>query len=299
MTLVSVEELTSLITATVENWQQDKVPQLGAALAYYMALSLAPIVVITLAIAGFVFGAKAAQGELVFRIQGLVGYEGAKVIQTMIQAAHEPSSGIAATVIALVTLFISATAAVNELTAALNTIWKVPQNKPASFIQNMFNMAKERLLSLAVVLGAGLLLLASLFMNAWISVVDTYIATPKAIIRTADWAISFLVITAVFAFLFKVLPRVPLKWSDVTIGAILTSILFTVGKFLLALYLAKASFAGAYGAAGSLVILLVWVYYSAQVLYLGAEFTRAYTLRFGSMLAAPNPVTDGTFTPPR
>lgn len=280
--------MASLIAATLENWQADNVPRLGAALAYYMALSLAPTVVIILAIAGFVFGAKAAQGELVWQIQGLVGYEGAKAIQGTIQEVHQPSRGVPATMLALLTLFFSSTAAVSELQDALNTIWKVPETKTSSRVRSMFNLVKQRLLSLALVLGAGLFLLASLLLNAWISAVDKYliVATPpKGFIRTADWAVSFIVITVSFALLFKILPNVPLKWSDVALGATLTSILFTAGKFLLGLYLGKAGFADAYGAAGSLVVLLVWVYYSAQVFYLGAEFTRVYTLRSGSMWA--------------
>lgn len=290
MTYISIKEMTSLITATVRNWQEDRAPRLGAALAFYMALSLAPTVVITLAIAGFMFSAKAAQGELVSEIQGMVGYEGAKVIQAMmIKGAHRPSSGIAATILAVVTLLFSSTSVISELKDALNTIWKVPEDRTSSHVRSMFNLVRERLLCLALVLGAGLFLLASLILHASISAVNKYllVATPpQAFIRTADWAVSFLVVTVLFAFLFKVLPHVRLQWSDVTLGAILTSLLFTAGKLLLGLYLGKAGFADAYGAAGSLMILLMWVYYSAQVLYLGAEFTRVYTLRFGSRFAA-------------
>jgi membrane protein len=289
MTYLSAGEMASLITATVRNWQEDRAPRLGAALAFYMALSLAPTVVITLAIAGFVFSAKAAQGELVSEIQGMVGYEGAKVIQAMIKGAHRPSSGMAATVLALVTLLFSSTTVISELKDALNTIWKVPEDTTSSHVRSLFNLVRERLLCLAVVLGAGLFLLASLILHASVSAVNKHlmVATPpQALTQTADWVVSFLVVTVLFAFLFKVLPHVRLRWSDVALGAILTSLLFTAGKFLLGLYLGKAGFADAYGAAGSLMILLMWVYYSAQVLYLGAEFTRVYTLRFGSMFSA-------------
>jgi membrane protein len=254
-----------------------------------MALSLAPTLVILLAVAGLAFGAKAAEGRLILEIQGLVGYEGAKVIQAMIEGAHRPRSGIAAIIFGLVPLFIGATAAVSELKDALDTIWKVPNDKTSSTVRSMFNAVKQRFLSFAIVLSAGLFLLTSLIVNAGIVAAGQYlkpVALPRALVQTADWVISFVVITVLFAFMFKVLPKVSLKWGDVIIGAVLTSFLFTAGKSLLAVYLGRAGFADTYGAAGSLVILLVWVYYSAQVLFFGAEFTRAYTCRFGSIFAA-------------
>ena len=290
MNHVPVKEITSLIRATVQNWQNDRAPRLGAALAYYMALSLAPSVVIMLAVAGWAFGARAAEGRLVWQIQGLVGHDGAKVVQALIEGANRPSRGLAATLLGLVTLFLGATAVVSELKDALNTIWRVPDDSNSSTSRTIFNLVKERVLSFAFVVGAGLFLLASLILNVWISSADKYLRSvavpPQALIRTADWVVSFVVISALLAFIFKVLPHVPLKWADVTVGAVLTSLLFTAGKLLLGLYLAKAGFTDTYGAAGSLVVLLVWIYYSAQVLYLGAEFTRVYACRFGSMFAA-------------
>jgi membrane protein len=254
-----------------------------------MALSLAPTLVILLNIAGLAFGAKASEGRLISEIQSLIGYEGAKVIQALIEGAHRPRSGIAAILLGLLPLFIGATAAVSELKDALDTIWKVPDDKTSSTARSIFNVVKQRILSFAVVLGAGLFLLTSLMVNAGISAADRYlkpVAPPRAFIQTVDWVVSFVVITVLFAFIFKVLPAVSLEWGDVIIGAVLTSFLFTAGKSLLGVYLGKAGFADTYGAAGSLVILLVWVYYSAQVLFFGAEFTRAYACRFGSICAA-------------
>jgi membrane protein len=289
MTAIPLKEITPLIRVTVRNWLNDRAPRLGAALAFYMALSLAPTLVILLAIAGLAFGAKAAEGRLILEIQGLVGYEGAKLIQAIIEGAHRPRSGITAILLGLVPLFIGATAAVAELKDALNTIWRVPEDQTSSTVRNMFNVVKERFLSFAVVLGAGLFLLTSLIVNTWISAASEYlkpVAPPRALIHTADWVVSFVVITVLFAFTFKVLPNVSLEWGDVIIGAVLTSLLFTAGKSLLSVYLGKAGFVDTYGAAGSLVILLVWVYYSAQVLFFGAEFTRAYACRFGSICAA-------------
>jgi len=265
---------------------------MGAALAYYIALSLAPTVLILLAIAGLAFGAQAAEGRLVSQIQGFVGYEGAKAIQTMIEGARRPSRGIAATVLGLVTVFFAASAVVSELGDAMNTIWRVPEDTTSSTVRSIFNLVKERLLSFALVLASGLFLVVSLIVNAWIFAAGKYlnsgVAPPEALVQTTDGVISFVVLTVLFAFIFKVLPSVPLHWGDVAIGAVLTSLLFAAGKFLLGLYLGRSSFADTYGAAGSLVIVLVWVYYSAQVLFLGAEFTRAYACRFGSMRVPKN-----------
>jgi membrane protein len=286
MTAIPLKEVLPLIRVTVQNWLSDRAPRLGAALAFYMALSLAPTLVILLAVAGLAFSAKAVEARLILEVQGLVGGEGAEAIQAMIQGAHRPRSGVAAILLGLVPLFIGATAAVSELKDALNTIWRVPDDKTSSTARSMFNVVKERFLSFAVVLGAGLFLL---IVNAGISAAGQYlrpVALPKALIQSADWVISFVVITILFGLIFKVLPNVSLQWGDVIIGAVLTSFLFTVGKSLLGVYLGKAGFADSYGAAGSLVILLVWVYYSAQVLFFGAEFTRAYTCRFGSIFAA-------------
>ncbi len=262
---------------------------MGAALAYYIALSLAPTVLILLAVASSALGARAAEGRLVSQIQDLVGYEGANAIQTMIEGARQSAGSIAAaaTVLSVVTVFFAASAVVSELRDAMNTIWKVPEDATSSTARSIFNLVKDRLLSFVLVLASGLFLMASLIVDAWLFAASKYLnsgtALPKLLVQTTDWVISFVAITALFAFIFKVLPRVPLQWGDVGIGAVLTSLLFVAGKLLLSVYLGKAGFADTYGAAGSLIIVLVWVYYSAQVLFLGAEFTRAYTCRFGSM----------------
>ncbi len=262
---------------------------MGAALAYYIALSLAPTVLILLSIAGWAFGAQAAEGRLVSQIQDLVGYESAKAIQTMIEGAHQSPRGIAATVLGMVTAFFAASAVVSELRDAMNTIWRVPQDTTSSTIRSIFNLVKDRLLSFALVLASGSFLVMSLLVNAWIFAAGTYLnsgaAPSQALVQTTDWVVSFVVVTVLFAVIFKVLPNVPLHWGDVAAGAVATALAFTAGKVLLGVYLGKANFTDTYGAAGSLVIVLVWVYYSAQVLYLGAEFTRAYACRFGSMHA--------------
>ena len=290
MTHFSLKDIPSLIGVTLQTWHDDRAPRLGAALSYYVILSLAPAVVIILAISGWAFGAKAAQGRLVWQIQHVVGSEGAKVIQTMIKGMHPQSTGLVATVLGLVTLFFGASAAVHELRDALNTIWRVPSGLACSRARGLLNMLLERLISLALVLAAGLFLLGSLVVTAGASAVGRYlhpiVAPSQALNATIAWLISFAIITILFAFIFKVLPSVALKWGDVAFGAVLTALLFTAGKAVLGVYFARAGFTDTYGAAGSLVILLVWVYYSAQVFFLGAEFTRAYACRFGSMFEA-------------
>jgi membrane protein len=212
------------------------------------------------------------------------------VIQSMVEGVHRPHVGFASTLVGLATLFFGGTAVVIELRDALNTIWRVPEDTASTHARNLFMLVKERLLSFGLVLAAGLFLLVSLAVNSWVSSAASYLNSvappPHAVVLTVNWLVSFALITMLFAFIFKVLPAVRLKWGDVGAGAVLTSLLFTAGKALLGVYLGKAGFEDSYGAAGSLVLLLVWVYYSAQVVYLGAEFTRTYTIRFGSMLDA-------------
>jgi membrane protein len=289
MNRIPLKAIAGLGRVAVRNWQDDRAPRMGAALAYYIALSLAPAVLILLAVAGWAFGAKAAEGRLVSQFQNFVGYEGAQAIQNMIEGAHQSPRGLAATLLGLATVLFAASAVVGELRDAMNTIWGVPEDTASSEFRSLFNLVKDRFLSLALVLAFGSFLVVSLLVNAWAFAAGKYLdagAQPaQALVQTTDWVVTFGVITVLFAFIFKVLPQVPLHWSDVALGAVVTALLFTAGKVLLGVYLSKANFADTYGAAGSLAIVLVWVYYSAQVLYLGAEFTRAYTCRFGSMSA--------------
>ncbi len=286
---VPLTKVAALLQATIQNWQNDRAPRLGAALAFYMALSLAPSVMIILAIAGFAFGAEAAQGRLILLIQGLVGNDAAEIIQTVITGANRAASGKAATLLGIFILFFGSTAMVHELRDSLNTIWRVPEDSSSRF-RSMFNTVRDRILSVGLVLAAGLFLLSSLILHAWINSTLAYLnwtrVRPQALVRSVGEIISFLVIAVLFALIFKFMPKVQLKWSEVLVGAIFTALLFTAGKFVLAAYLRHTSFASSYGTAGSLIILLVWVYYSAQVVYLGAEFTREYTCRFGSMAVA-------------
>ena len=216
------KEILGLGRVAFQNWQDDRAPRMGAALAYYIALSLAPTVLILLGIVSVAFGAQAAEGRMVSQIQGLVGYEGARAIQTMIEGTRRSSRGIAATILALGTVFFAASAVVSELRDAMNTIWKVPDDTTSSAVRDIFNLVKDRLVSFVLVLACALFVLVSLIVNAWIFATGTYLnsgaAPPEALVQATDWVVSFVVITVLFAFIFKLLPRVPLHWGDVTLA---------------------------------------------------------------------------------
>lgn len=279
---MSFTQLKSLLIKTYEAWDRDQAPRLGAALAYYTCLSLAPLLIILIAVAGLVFGKEAAQGQLFGQIQDMVGAEGAKAIQEMIQNASKPASGIVATGIGFLTLLFGASSVANELRNSLNIVW----NRPYDANSTIKDLVKERSYSLVVVLGCGFLLLISLAVSSVLSAAGAYVGNmlpmPEVVLQALNFVLSFVVITGVFAALFKYLPEVDVEWRDVFLGAAFTSLLFGLGKFLIGLYLGKASFGSTYGAAGSLVILLVWVYYSSQIFFFGAEFTQVYASQHGS-----------------
>ena len=282
-------EIGTLLKQTGKAWIDDNAPRLGASLAFYTLLSLAPILIVVVAIAALAFGQKAAQGQLIWEIQDLVGTEGARAIQGLIQSAYKPGTGTTATVLGVLTLVLGASAVVVELRDALNTIWHVPAAAFSSF-RGFLRLVKERFYLFGLILGVGFLLLVSLALNAAIaalgSLFGSLLPASVSVLHLAVFLISFLLITFLFAAIYKFLPDVQLKWSDVIVGACFTSLLFTIGKQLIGIYLGKASFGSTYGAAGSLVIVLIWVYYSSQLFFFGAEFTKIYTETFGSRLDA-------------
>jgi membrane protein len=276
-------DIKALLGDTVNEWYKHKAPRLGASLAFYTLLSLAPLLVVVIAIAGLMFGQDAAQGRIVEQIQGLVGRDSAVAIQAMVEGARKPAAGTIATILGLLTLFFGATTVVAELRDALNTIWEVPQVE-TSGIRSIIGVLRERFFSLAMVLGVGFILLVSLVVNAWLSAIGGYFTgwLSEVTMQVANSMLSLIVITALFAMIYKVMPDVSIEWRDVALGAIFTSLLFTGGKFLIGLYLGKSGFGSTYGAAGSLVIVLLWVYYSAQIFFFGAEFTQVFANRYGS-----------------
>jgi membrane protein len=294
------QEIGTLLKQTGASWFGDKAPRLAAALAFYTLLSLAPLVVVVVAVAAFAFGEKAAQGQLVWEIRDLVGAEGAKAIQELIQSAYKPGTGVFATVLGVITLGFGASSVAVELRDALNTIWGAPATGTSLGFRGILTLAKERFYSFGLVLAIGFLLLVSLLLNTAIAAIGSFYSSilpaSESCLQGTIALTTFLIATLLFAAIYKFLPDVQLRWSDVIVGAAFTSLLFTAGKQLIGMYLGKASFGSTYGAAGSLVIVLVWVYYSAQLFFFGAEFTKIYTRTFGSHFTAqihPHPPTPG------
>lgn len=277
----------SLLKETWNEWNKDGASTLAASLAYYTIFSVAPLLIIAIAIAGSIFGEDAARGQIVTQIQGLVGKDGAEVIETAIKNSRQPEANSLASLISIVILLFGASGVFAQLQDALNTIWNV-KVKPQ---KGVVNFIRKRLLSFSAVLGIGFLLLVSLVVSASLAALTNYlggfIGNMSILAILVNFAISFGVITLLFAFMFKYLPDVKITWNDVAIGAVITALLFNIGKFLLGLYLGTGSFGSTYGAAGSLVIVLIWVYYSAQILFFGAEFTQVYASRYGSQIV-PN-----------
>jgi membrane protein len=276
-----------ILKETVASVLDSKTPRLGAALAYYTVFAIAPLFLIVLHVSSLWFGEEAARHELFGQIQGLLGTQGGKAIESIVtSAAQQPQTGWWATCLATVTLLIAATGVFVELQDALNTIWHVERN-PGSGI---FQFVKDRLLSFAMILGGGFLLLVSLVISAGLSGLGHYLHGELPAERMAwtvlNFAVSLAVITALFTMIFKFLPDVRIAWRDVWLGGFITAVLFNLGKFLLGFYLGRSSVTSAYGAAGSLVVILLWVYYSAQILFFGAQLTRVYANRCGAHLEA-------------
>jgi membrane protein len=263
---------------------EDKVLRLSAALAYYALFSLAPLVIIIIAIAAIFFGREAVQGQVQDQLQAFFGQRGAETVQSMIVAARKPSSTIIATIIGVLTLLLGASGVFGQLQDALNTIWEV-KPKPGRGIKGFI---RDRFLSLAMVLGTGFLLLISMVLDAALSalsgVMNNAFGLPPALAHLLHLTVSFAVITLLFAMIFKLLPDAEVKWNDVWVGAIFTALLFTLGKFGLGFYLGRESTESSYGAAGSLVIVLMWVYYSSIILFFGAEFTQVFSKERGSRI---------------
>jgi membrane protein len=283
--IVNFASIWKLLKEAAKEWDKDKCPRLGAALSYYTFFSFAPVLVIAIAIAGFFFGAEAAQGQVVNQLRGLIGTDGAVAVQLLLENAWKNSDGgVVATIIAFVVLLVGATGAFIELQDSLNTVWQVTP-KPGRGIKGF---VKDRLTSFGVVVGVGFLLLVSLVISAALTALNTYLSSW---ISGVDWLwsivdviVSFFVVMLLFAMVYKILPDVELEWRDVWIGAAFTSLLFSIGKYLIGLYIGNSSIASSYGAAGSLVVLLVWVYYSAQIMLFGAELTEVYVKHKGRFI---------------
>lgn len=281
---MNAQAIWSLLKETFTQWNEDKAPRLGAALAYYTIFSLAPLLVIAIAVAGFFFSEAAAANELINQVEQLAGPEVAGTVGLMIENASRPGAGIVATVVGIVALLFGASGVFGQLQDALNTIWNVEPKQG----RGIGGFIKDRFLSFAMVLGVGFLLLVSLVLNTFLATLGNWFqaALPGGglVWGVVNFVIALAVTTLIFALIFRVLPDVEIAWGDVWIGALATAVLFSIGRELIGRYLATAGATSVYGAAGSLVIVLIWVYYSALILFLGAEFTQVYANRYGSRL---------------
>jgi membrane protein len=267
---MSLKSYWGMVKQAGSEWWNDKAPRLGAALAFYITFSLAPLLVLVVAIAGFAFGREAAAGQLTDQLRDLVGEQGGAAIQSMIANASKPSTGVIATVTSAVVLLFGAAGLFGQLQDALNTIWEV--NPPGGGI---WAIIKRRFLSFSMVLGTSFLLLASLVVSTALSAITRWI--DGGVAQIGHFLLSFFIITALFAMLFRFLPDTEVSWRNVWFGAFVTSLLFNIGKHLIGLYLGRSAVGSAFGAAGSLAVLLTWLYYSAQIFLFGAELTKAHS----------------------
>ena len=273
----------AVLSRSVNAWIDHRAGSKGAALAFYALFSIMPILILAIAGAGYFFGAEAAQGEIIAQVEGLVGRNGAQAIQALLADARDPASGLAATMVASVLLLVGATSVFVELKGSLDEMWGIEPPKGLAILVFL----RTQLHSFGLVLVLAFLLLVSLVISAALAVLERYAggtwSSSYDILAIPSWVIAFGVIASLFAVIYKVLPDAPLSWRDVWIGAAFTAGLFSLGKYMIGLYLAHSGVASSFGAAGSLIALLLWVYYSAQIFFLGAEFTRQYALEFGSL----------------
>jgi membrane protein len=283
MAITSPRELWQILREAFGEFSRENVARLGAALAYYTLFALAPLLVVAIGVAGRVFGAEAARGEVVAQIEGLIGRAGAEAVQGLLVSASPPGRSIPATVVGLITLFLGATSAFAALQGALNQVWNVPEKKQSAIKEFL----RERLLSFGLVVGIGFLLLVSLALSAMLAALGNFMGSRlpggATLWSIVNFVISFGFTTILFAMIYKVLPDLELAWRDVWLGGVITSLFFTIGKVLIGLYLGHSAIGSSFGAAGSVIIILIWIYYSSQVVLFGAEVTQAVVKRLGRL----------------
>jgi membrane protein len=276
-----LRKIWALLKETGEDFVEDNATSLAGSLAYFTLLSLAPLIVIALAIAGLAVDEEATREQLATELGSVVGPQGASAVDAIVENARTPSAGIISSVLGVVVLLFGASGVFGELQSALNKIWEV-EPKPG---RGLWGTIRDRLFSFAMVMGVAFLLLVSLLLSTALAAIGRFLEQSlpggEALWQVLNFALSLSIVSALFALTFKVVPDAKVRWRDVWIGAVVTAFLFSVGKFLIGLYLGKSSVASSYGAAGSIVLLVIWVYYSAAILFLGAEFTQVYAKRFG------------------
>ena len=285
---MSPSDLWSLCRQAVDGWIDDRASSMGAAIAYYTMFSLAPLLLIAISVAGMVFGHAAASSEVLVQLRALIGDAGATAVQTMLESAHQPAKSSVATVVGGVLLLIGATTVFGELQDALDRIWRAPaRDKTAGLLR----LVRTRLLSFGMIMAIGFLLMTSLVMSAAIAALGKMATSwPEGwelLANTLNFSISYALVVLMFALIYKIMPRAQIAWRDVWVGSMITAMLFNIGKLLIGLYIGKSGVTTVFGAAGSLAVLLLWVYYSAQIFLLGAEFTWAYARMIGSLKDMP------------
>jgi membrane protein len=277
----------TLVRQAFKAWVDDKAPSMGAALSYYTVFSIAPLLLIVISIAGLVFGEEAARGAIVAQLQGLLGEQSAQTIESVVEATNKPAQGVVGTVVGILLLLLGATTVFAELQSALDRIWHAPEREQPS---GVWGWLQSRILSFGLILGIGFLLLVSLVVSAVLAAFGEwwggFMGGWDVLAQLLNFALSFVLVMVLFAVIYKFMPHVRIEWHDVWIGAAVTALLFTIGKHLIGLYIGKSGVTSTFGAAGSLVVLLLWVYYSAQIFLLGAEFTWAYAHAQGSKRGA-------------
>lgn len=288
-----------MVKAALAAWLDDYGPSMGAALSYYTVFSLAPLLVIVISVAGLIFGADAVRGSIIAQIDGLMGVEAAKGIQDLLSSVSKPSTGVLGTVIGVVVLLIGATTVFGELQDALDRIWRAPARATSG---GLVTLVRTRMLSFGMILGVAFLLMVSLVAEAGIVALGKWgsgwFDDWEVLAHVIDTVVGFLMTMAVFALIYKLMPRVKVSWGDVWVGAAVTALLFTVGRFLISLYIGKTGVASGFGAAGSIAVVFVWVYYSAQIFLVGAEFTWVYAQRFGSRREHAEPTPEAARVAP-
>jgi len=281
--MLSMRRYLDLVKKAVAAFNEDYASSMGAALAYYTTFSLAPLLIVVIGVAGLVFGQDAARGEIVYQLRGLIGDESAKAIQELLKSASQPGKSVLASAVGIATLLVGATSVFAELQSSLDRIWRAPALKKQTGI---WALLRQRLLTFGMVVAIGFLLLVSLTLSAAVSAVDrwggTLFPTWHSVLEVVNVCLGFALTSLLFAMAYRILPRVRIAWRDVITGAVVTAALFEGGKFLIGLYLGRAGVSSGFGAAGSIVIVLAWVYYSAQIFLLGAEFTWVYAHSHGS-----------------
>ncbi len=288
---MSYRDIADLFKSAAVNWVHDYAQSMGAALAFYTMFSIAPLLLIVISVAGIAFGEEAARGEIYEQLQDLLGAPGALAVQGLLESASKPGESMLATFFGVVLLFIGATSVFAELQDAFDRIWRAPARAGPT---GLWRLVRVRLLSFGMILGIGFLLMVSLVFSAGMAVLseqwDPLFSGWATVASTIDLLISVFLSTAVFAMIYKTMPRVRIDWKDVWVGAAVTSLLFIAGKSLIGVYMGSSSISSGFGAGASLVVVLLWVYYSAQIFLFGVEFTCAYSHKFGSRKGQALPV---------